>query len=412
MGGITDGSWASENAGASDFAAVALDIGTPAGVSFNVVPSQTEDRTNYPFTSPSPSTAPSQLVSTAQPSKQMAPAPSTTKTDTNPPVSGPTSAPTTVSHRLVPAATTSWPTHSPTSTLTTGGVPYNSNTVAAVLSSTLAFFVAIGVLLLYFRQRRRTGGAVVDHVCDRGDGHENQDGRAIPPASADVPTQHSGTPRHIHDSFSSLADQTGTVTEGASLTCVRTIPKMPATDERATVSASLYPNTQSRESSGVTPDAYGMPEGHMSSSPTAAKGGTRLPPVFDQDYVDSIAEIGDSKNSCPGGCRKPIRGFGVTQAVMGAAHDLAQMSQIAGVSEVAGLVVVLMKLVTDNSDNVDRAENMVKRCRSVVTLLQRAERVLQYVSGSVIDDVYSAVNALRLTSETIGALVSNNFTLR
>ena len=261
-------------------------------------------------------------------------------------------------------------------------MPYNSNTVAAAISSTLAFFVAVGVVWLYCRLRQRTVGPAVAHVCDRGDGHENHDGLAIPPARADVPAQHSGKPRHMHDSSSSLAEQTETVTEGASLTCVRTIPKAPATDERVKVSASFYPNVQRRESSGETPDAYGIAEGHPSSSAIAAKGGTMLLPVLDKDYVGSIAEIGDSASSRAGGCRKPIRGFGVTHAVMGAAHDLAQMSQIAGVSEVAGLVIVLMNLVTDNSDNVDGAENMVKRCRSVVTLLQRAENVLQDVSDA------------------------------
>ena len=386
---------ASENAGQDDFVAVVLDIDTPAGVSFTVAHSETEESTG------DPSISPWSVVGTSQPSKQMSPTTSTRGTDINTLVLDPTPAPTTASHWLIPAATTSpamrldtltsLPANPPTSTPTTDGVPYYATTLWFIFSSTVAFVLMVGAFWRYRRQCQRAGDVFVAHVCDRVDGPRDNKERANPPLSPDVRTQHSSKPRHFNDSFSALAETKEAVNEGSSAASSRTVMKPPAMDGGVTPRGSVHLNAPGSESSGETPDD-GIPEGHSPSSSIVAKGGAELPPVLDKGAVDSIAEIGERGNSRAGDCQKPIRGFGVAQAVMGVAHDLAQMSQIPGVTEVAGLVIVLMNLVTDNSDNVDGIENTVKRCRSVVTLLQRAASVLQHVSVEVFDDVKSALD--------------------
>lgn len=69
-------------------------------------------------------------------------------------------------------------------------------------------------------------------------------------------------------------------------------------------------------------------------------------------------------------------GVGVARAVMEAARDLAQQSPILGVSEAATLVSILVDLVSDGRDSLGGGEERLKRCRSIVTLLQRASKVL------------------------------------
>lgn len=72
--------------------------------------------------------------------------------------------------------------------------------------------------------------------------------------------------------------------------------------------------------------------------------------------------------------------MGVSEAVLEAAQDLAQRSQILGVSEAATLVSILVKLVTDKRGNIAGVEWRVKRCRSIIIILQRAEKLLGKVS--------------------------------
>lgn len=75
--------------------------------------------------------------------------------------------------------------------------------------------------------------------------------------------------------------------------------------------------------------------------------------------------------------RRPSGGsVGVARAVMEAARDLAQSSPILGVSEAATAVSILVDLVTNSKDNQSGGEERLKRCRSIVVLLQRASKVL------------------------------------
>lgn len=69
-------------------------------------------------------------------------------------------------------------------------------------------------------------------------------------------------------------------------------------------------------------------------------------------------------------------GVGVARAVMEAARDLAQQSPVLGISEAATLVSILVSLVSDSKHSDRESEARMKRCRSIVALLQRAGKVL------------------------------------
>ena len=61
---------------------------------------------------------------------------------------------------------------------------------------------------------------------------------------------------------------------------------------------------------------------------------------------------------------------------MEAARELAERSQIPGVGEAIALVSILVNLVADSRSNAEGADTRLKQCRSIIRLLQRAERVL------------------------------------
>ncbi|CAB1102896.1 unnamed protein product [Ectocarpus sp. CCAP 1310/34] len=76
----------------------------------------------------------------------------------------------------------------------------------------------------------------------------------------------------------------------------------------------------------------------------------------------------------PDGRRRASNGFGYGEAILVAAEDLAHHCQIPGISEAATAVSILIHLVLDNRDLTSSAG--VKRCRSIVMMLERAAKVL------------------------------------
>ena len=80
------------------------------------------------------------------------------------------------------------------------------------------------------------------------------------------------------------------------------------------------------------------------------------------------------------------------------------MSQIPGIAEVAGLVIVLMNIVTDSSNINVAGDNLVKRCRALLLLLQRAGSVLDEVGGNVSSCVQCAKYAMPETLFLPGVL--------
>ncbi|CAN0560046.1 unnamed protein product, partial [Ectocarpus sp. 12 AP-2014] len=88
-------------------------------------------------------------------------------------------------------------------------------------------------------------------------------------------------------------------------------------------------------------------------------------------------------------------------AVLAAAEELAHHCQIPGVSEAATVVSILVHLVTDSRDSLSRGDGAVKRCRSIVMMLERAAKVLgkggdtnSEVERALIEEVHDAVSDL------------------
>lgn len=76
----------------------------------------------------------------------------------------------------------------------------------------------------------------------------------------------------------------------------------------------------------------------------------------------TLDKIGLSLSS---GRRGSSGGLGLGRAVGDAAQELARSSQIAGVSEVAAAVSILVSLLTDNRDNKKSTDASLKRCRTI-----------------------------------------------
>ncbi|CAN0386885.1 unnamed protein product, partial [Scytosiphon promiscuus] len=63
-------------------------------------------------------------------------------------------------------------------------------------------------------------------------------------------------------------------------------------------------------------------------------------------------------------------------AVGAAAQELAFNCQIPGVCEAAAAVSILVNLVTDTRQSKNGTEASLRRCRSIVLMLERAAKVL------------------------------------
>lgn len=82
------------------------------------------------------------------------------------------------------------------------------------------------------------------------------------------------------------------------------------------------------------------------------------------------------------GGQRVVNGMGYAQAAIGAAQELAQHCQVPGVSEAATVVSILIQLVSDSKDDMSRGDARVKRCRSIVIMLERAAKVLGKVRAA------------------------------
>ncbi|CAM9324195.1 unnamed protein product [Ectocarpus sp. 4 AP-2014] len=120
--------------------------------------------------------------------------------------------------------------------------------------------------------------------------------------------------------------------------------------------------------------------------------GTAIPPENDPVPGDGGAP------SMAGVRRTSDGGVGYDQAVMAAAQERAQRCQIPGVSEAATAVSILVCLVSDSRDYAVRGNAGVKRCPSIVMMLERAAKVLSKggdtngeAARALMEDVHDAV---------------------
>ncbi|CAM9813426.1 unnamed protein product, partial [Ectocarpus sp. 6 AP-2014] len=93
-----------------------------------------------------------------------------------------------------------------------------------------------------------------------------------------------------------------------------------------------------------------------------------------------------------------VTSVGVGQAVLVLAQELAHHCQVPGVSEVATLVSLLVNLVTDSCDNSGGSDGRLRQCRSIIVLLNRADKVARNgenttgeVTRMLIEDVHEAI---------------------
>lgn len=148
------------------------------------------------------------------------------------------------------------------------------------------------------------------------------------------------------------------------------------------------------ESRGADSSGYAEPAipARPSTGDTSTAPRTGLSEAFDGNYakdgsfaLSSKPGAGKSVDVGPAGGRRRScgGGVGVARAVMEAARDLAKCSPILGVSEAATLVSILIDLVSDSKYSDRESEARIKRCRSIVILLQRAGKVLGKVRAVV-----------------------------
>lgn len=100
-----------------------------------------------------------------------------------------------------------------------------------------------------------------------------------------------------------------------------------------------------------------------------------FPPVLSSDDVDnppgSSRKAGDRPSASEG---KEV--IGVMEAVLQSAEKIATNSTIPGISEAASLVAVLVRLTVSHKGNPGESDWRVRWCRSILSMLERAHKLL------------------------------------
>lgn len=100
--------------------------------------------------------------------------------------------------------------------------------------------------------------------------------------------------------------------------------------------------------------------------------------VASAESVDVDGSVGMGTSTS--GRRGSRGGIGLGEAVMEAAQNLAHHCQIPGVSEAAAVVSTLVTLVSDRRDIKSGGDSNLRKCRSIVKVLERASKVAGKVS--------------------------------
>ena len=372
VAGTTVGAWAIDNLGGSDFAAFLLDTGTLA----SPAPTSTPLQTHEPVIGAPPSLfSPTPFVETTEP-----PGREVTLAPTHEPE-------TSVSRR----------TSSPT--LATDGDPSNMSVMVTVVCGVVS---CVAVMCAGWRCRRQCRRQDENETSSAGhdvevhdDGADSSVPHAPPHSSDGLPSRRSHLPVHDGGSHSLHIELKATVTGNTSKAMFGKMSYMQDIDEGGSITPSVQlddwrqvggiDGDEGRARSGACPPSVSMP----------ARDGTEPLSVDEGEANNAMPELSETGTFPIRDCRRKARGVGMTETVIGAAKGLARMSQFPGVAEVAGLVVVLMNLATDSSDIIGASDTMVKRCRSVMGLLQRAERVLEEVGLNLPCTIYCKPNRCR-----------------
>lgn len=134
---------------------------------------------------------------------------------------------------------------------------------------------------------------------------------------------------------------------------------------------------------GLLAEGRGTHEEKQSFDAASAKDSNTRPPSDGRELFPDLPESSEKESSNTDYRQVPRRDIGIAQATLGIVRDFMAMSEIPGVAEVAGLLVVIMNLAKDRSDVLGESDDMVKRCHAVLLLLQRADSVLKEVGDEV-----------------------------
>lgn len=335
LAGSSSGEWAEDNAGGSfDFAAILLDTTALPSAVPTPVPTVAGNTATLPSLAPTPS------FGTTQPPVQPSAANPTFTPNPDTPLSMPTSAP-------IP---------------TTGENGGNTTMIYVIVGVSLLIGVVVTLGLLWLRRHRKLRHDGVDAVT-----------QSIVPRRHVVPSTTRDTPPDEDVPASSDVQTRADVNEYIAPTSFDTIVEV--SDIVEGNAALLQLNGESGQAEGESEVDSGH-DGHQPSVSPVANRHAQLSAIQDEaDGYDVPWSVG-SANVSMDGIREPVHGVGVVRAVIEAAEGLARVSQFPGVSDVVGSVIVLVHMVTARSDLLRVADNMVKRCRTLVLLLQRASSVL------------------------------------
>lgn len=350
------GSWVTSNLGEADFAAFVLDTGSIATPAPTSVPIHTQ----APDTEASPSFSPAPVAGETQPSERTHTQAPTENTDT--PLSRTKSSPTPV----------------------IDGDPFNVTLMVAGLCGVVFLVVVVCAGWLCRRRFRRreegTASPVIPDARSRGDGADSNSSHVLALFSEGLPSRRSVWPQRERGYSVSQSQQKGAATKATSLAPFGTSPGLPDDGEGKSVEVSLQPDDSWRQVGGETGNGGNTGELQPSISVPTRDGAGAEQPADVGDAPSPTAESSEGRTLPIGGCRKKVRGVRVASAVLEVAHELAELSPFPGVKEVARVVIILVNLVTDKSDMNGAADNTVKRCASVMRLLQLAARVFEKVS--------------------------------
>ena len=116
------------------------------------------------------------------------------------------------------------------------------------------------------------------------------------------------------------------------------------------------------------------------------------------DGDNKVVSGGGSGTSSAADREKSAGDIGIGHAVFAAAQELAHHCQVPGISEAASAVCIMANLVTDSRENDRACESRLRRCRSIVIALKRADKVVTKVGCQVVVCFLSGWPAIQLDS--------------
>lgn len=210
--------------------------------------------------------------------------------------------------------------------------------------------------------------------------------QSIGPRRQAVPSTTRDTPQNTYVPASPEVETKSAVKEPFALPSFDTTVKVSAAGEGNV--ALLQLNGKTGQTIGESEVDGGHDGQHPSVSPVANRH-AQLSAIQDEADGYDVPWSGGSGTMPMDGIREPGYDVGVVRAVIEAAEGLARLSQFPGVSQVVALVVIITNMVTVRSDLLAVADTMVKRCRTLMILVQSASSVLTEVCDSTSDFVFA-----------------------